>query len=78
MADLSCDGTESVIGNCNYTLIDSHDRNVCDEGLPLVVMCEEGTQINIRMRKNPPNKNIKGKKTATRPNLKQVSSNLPI
>jgi len=75
LADLSCDGTESVIGNCNYTLIDSHDRNVCDGGLPLVVMCEEGTQITIRMRKNPPNKNIKGKQTATRPNLKQALVN---
>ena len=78
MAELSCDGTENVIGNCNYTLINSHDRTACQGGLPLVVMCEEGSQINIRMRRQPPNRNIQGKLTATRPNLKPVSYNLLI
>jgi len=50
MGDVNCTGTETAIGNCDYTVLDSHDHEAC-HGSPLVVRCQTGFTFNTHMRK---------------------------
>ena len=72
MGDLSCSGSESAINNCNFTVLDSHDRTACVGGGPLMVRCSTGYKYSTKMRRFPPNHDPE-RPVGTVPNVYQVS-----
>jgi len=72
MGDLSCSGSESAINNCNFTVLDSHDRTACVGGGPLMVRCSTGYKYSTKMRRFPPNHDPE-RPVGTVPNVYQTS-----